>query len=327
MKPPLQFIDLHEDLANYFTKARGLLDMPSKDFYGSHPSLRHADIPGYKKVGTKIIFGATFPFDIEHKKLVLKNPMRRVLSDIAVYERLITGGDFFSVRTVKDLDSLNERGIGLVLHMEGGEAIKSTEDLCHLFDRGIRSFGLTWRYKNQLAGGDRTRAGLTSLGREILKVAQEKSMILDLTHLSRPSFDAAIKEWKRPCMVSHTAFKKFFVHPQNLDDKQIKAVIKRDGIIGISFLRHFYGGKFAGMDLLVDELDWFKKTYGMRNIGIGSDFFGFEIDKNLDGMKNIYALPMLRLRLIERGWTDADIDRLFWKNAEAFLRRSLPSNK
>jgi membrane dipeptidase len=125
-------------------------------------------------------------------------------------------------------------------------------------------------------------------------------------------------------MVSHTAFKPFFGHVQNLDERQIEQVIQRRGIIGISFLRYFYGGKLAGLESLLDQLDWFRRTYGCRHIAIGSDYFGFEIDRNLDGLKSIYALPALAFRLKERGWTEKDINRLFWENAEDFLIRSLP---
>jgi membrane dipeptidase len=326
-KIPLQFIDLHEDLANYFTKARGLLEMPKRDFAESHPTIRHADMPGYKSVGTRAIVVSTFPFDVQKKDLVLKDPLRRVLADVRIYDRLIQEEDFVPIRKAEDMKMAQQKGkIGLILHMEGSEAVASKKDLDLLFDKGIRSLGLTWRHKNHLAGGDMTRAGLTDKGREMLKAAQEKHMILDLTHLNRRSFDEVLRLWTGPCMVSHTAFKRFYDHPQNMDERQIGSIIKRGGIMGISFLEYFYGGNLSGLETLLEQLDWFKKKYGCRHIAIGSDYFGFEIDRNLDGLKSIYALPMLAFRLKERGWKDGEIQRLFWKNAEEFLIRALPKN-
>ncbi|HXK40135.1 MAG TPA: membrane dipeptidase [Candidatus Paceibacterota bacterium] len=317
------FIDLHQDLANYFTDARVLLEMPKEDFTKSFPDCRHADLPGYEQAGTLLTCATIFPFTIKRKKIVLEDASRQLESDLKVYRRLFKRG-FFPVKTRGDVPDIPGEKVGLLLHMEGAEALFTPEDVARYFALGVRSIGLTWRYANHLAGGDTTKKGVTSHGADILRAMREAGLILDLTHLSKESFRDALRLWDGPFMVSHTAFSAFYSHPQNLEDWQIRSVVKKKGLIGISFLKSFYGEKRVTMESVADQLDWFRGKYGVRNLAVGSDFFGFTLGANPEGLYSIYSLPSFAVALARRGWSDAEIDGLFWENAHRFLKRSLP---
>ena len=56
---------------------------------------------------------------------------------------------------------------------------------------GVRSLGLTWNQRNLLASGvddGDSGGGLTALGGEAVKVAQNLGILLDVSHLSARSF-------------------------------------------------------------------------------------------------------------------------------------------
>jgi membrane dipeptidase len=57
-----------------------------------------------------------------------------------------------------------------------------------LFDAGLRSFALTHRFDNALAGANEgcQAGGLTAHGTAALDEAQRLGMVIDLAHLSPP---------------------------------------------------------------------------------------------------------------------------------------------
>jgi len=76
--------------------------------------------------------------------------------------------------------------VGVMLHIEGAEAIdKNFKSLERLYESGLRSIGLVWSRENIFAHGvpfsfpksPDTGPGLTSLGKELVKICDEKKNI------------------------------------------------------------------------------------------------------------------------------------------------------
>ena len=78
------------------------------------------------------------------------------------------------VSTREDLDSLIEQDkLAAILAIEGGEGLGGDLSILRLFHRlGVRSLGLTWNQRNDLADGvgeQGTGGGLTSFGRQVVQ--------------------------------------------------------------------------------------------------------------------------------------------------------------
>lgn len=321
-------IDLHQDLGNYFTSSRNFLGMPDSDFNLKDVQNRPCDMEGYSQSGTKIIFAASFPLSITQEGVVLTDAKREIEKDLNAYKAVIKYHPKFKlIKTSHDAEEVfnSEDVIGLILHMEGGEALSSREDVEDYFNKGIRSIGLSWDYPNELVRGDRSDKRVTDLGRSVLVEMKKHDMILDLTHLSERSFFEVLELWNGPFMVSHTAVRELYDHRQNLSAGQIEKIIAKGGIVGLSFFKEFYG-ETASVETVADHLDYLRIGFGSKNLAFGSDYFGFEQGQSVRGLERIEASYKLAENLQSRGWTEEDIENLFWRNAYTFIKQSLPTN-
>lgn len=322
----MYFIDLHQDLINYFTDKRKFLQMKYSDFRKKECVYRHADLETYLDVQTKILFCSVFPLTLLDGKWQSVKPKDEIKKQLDFYHRFVEKyNEFYVIRDRYDIEKnfSQKNRIGIILHMEGADAIESIEDVKRYYEQGIRSIALTWNNENQLAGGLDSAVGLTDFGKEVLTEMKNYHFILDMVHLNKKSFSQIAKIWKHRMMASHTAVKKIYDHPQNVDRAQIRQVIKHQGLVGISFLKSFYGHKAVSIGNVVEHLNYFRKKYGTCNIAIGTDFFGFSLDDNVSGLNNLAKIADLASRLQKAGWEKSELENLFWRNAYNFIINTL----
>jgi membrane dipeptidase len=321
----MKFIDLHHDLANYFTPSRKFLGMEYSDFSKEERTVRHADIPGYREVGTKLLFCTVFPLSVGEDGIKCVDPKKMVSRDLGIIKSLIDKHEEFSVvKNRKDYNGLGNR-IGVLLHMEGAEAITDPAQVSRYHKAGVRSIGLTWSYENDLAGGCSTpQVGLKKLGRQVLDEMASLDMILDLAHASSSTIRDALLYWKGPVLATHTAMKSMADFRQNLTDGEVREIIRRGGLVGIGFLNKFYGKKRPTISDVVEHLAYFRRKFGTRHLSIGSDYFGISLDDGVDGLYEIRCLPNLARELLRVGWEKSEVEGVFWKNADRFLKQALP---
>ena len=168
---------------------------------------------------------------------------------------------------------------------------------------------LTWNYNNVFAGGALDDGALTSLGHKIIDRINS-CCALDLAHINRKSFFQALDAAKRP-MCSHTGFNN---HPRSLTDEQIKALIDRRGIIGLSAVTAFTGAKTVRE--LAQTVDRFVQKYGIHNIALGTDFYG--TTDLPDGFNDYGGVGALKSELNILGYDDGCINKILYENALCF---------
>src|SRR5699024_3263883 len=86
----------------------------------------------------------------------------------------------------EDIFSLRDDEIGAVLALEGVEAIQQDVDkLYYLYERGLRSVGLTWNEANAAASGVQAKKdyGLTTFGEAIIDFNNRNQVLSDLSNL------------------------------------------------------------------------------------------------------------------------------------------------
>jgi len=227
---------------------------------------------------------------------------------------------------------------GLVISMESADPIQSPDDLPAWKDAGVRMIGPAHYGPGRYAGGTSTELGLTAQGRDLLREMQQLDIILDLTHFSDQAFWESLDLFDGEVLASHNNCRTLVPHQRQFDDRQIRAIVERGGVIGVAFdnwmLRFGWvrGGKDNGPVRLMDvvnHIDHICQLAGnSQHAAIGSDLdggFGREQSPaDLDTIADLQKIPDL---LAGRGYHDEDIAAVMHGNWLRLLRRAwLKSN-
>ena len=137
----------------------------------------------------------------------------------------------------------DEGKIAIFMGVEGGHTIDSDLDvLRNHFEKGVRYMTLTHSANTPWAGSsgeeDRTK-GLTEFGREVVRTMNRLGMIVDISHVSDPTFFDAIAVAKAPLIASHSSCRALSNHPRNMTDDMLRALAKNGGVAHINFYNEF----------------------------------------------------------------------------------------
>ena len=214
-------------------------------------------------------------------------------------------------------------GMDVYLAVQGGNAFGSADDvrlvpegallrvtLMHLTDSAL---GAT----SSPLGRSRGRGGLTAAGRAMVEALNERRILVDLAHASKPTFWQALEahDPALPPVVTHTGVAA--VHPswRNLDDDQIRAIAERGGVVGIMYHRGFLGrpARRVGAEAIVRHLEHVISVGGEEAAALGSDWDGMIVTPR--DMPTALELPVLADRMLARGWPEDRIRRVLGGNA------------
>jgi membrane dipeptidase len=215
-----------------------------------------------------------------------------------------------------------------LLSLEGADALEGNPfyaELCYAM--GIRLIGLTWNYANWAADGimEQRGGGLTRKGRELVKRCNELGLLLDVSHLSVQGFWEVLEEAALPPIASHSNAFAVCSHPRNLRDEQIRALIARNGRIGLTFVTMFLKeqGTVTAHDLLI-HIEHVCSLGGERHLMFGSDFDG--IEHHVQGLEHPGQYPGFAEMLLKhypeelvKGWLGG--------HALDYLQSNLPSRR
>ncbi|PTM58906.1 dipeptidase [Desmospora activa] len=221
------------------------------------------------------------------------------------YEKVVIGErQVFPVLDRSDVKRLGtDKRLGALLLLEGADAIQGELSHLRLLHRlGVRMVGLTWNYANEVADGieEERGGGLTRFGRTFVQEMARLGIILDVSHLSVRGFWEVMEMTEVPVLASHSNCRAICPHRRNLEDDQIRALIQRDGLIGLTFVPKFLhpDPDQARVDDLFRHLDHLLELGAEHHIAFGSDFDG--IDQKVPGLENTGDLPELEKLLARR---------------------------
>ncbi|MDR0426559.1 MAG: dipeptidase [Clostridiales bacterium] len=206
------------------------------------------------------------------------------------------------------------------------------EDLGYIQDtdyEALRLFeplycSLTWNEDNRLAGGADGVGSVTPAGREVIGKLNEYGIGVDTAHLNRTSFYEVADRGEK-LLNSHTCLDCIFPHPRNITDRQIKLIIEKGGIVGLTLVSGFMAKTAADANDYFMQIDTFVSKFGIDNLAIGTDFFG--TDNLPEGLKNYYDFLALEYTLLNAGYKTADINRIFFENALRFFGLQAKKNR
>jgi len=287
---------------------------------GSRTLVGHLDIPRMKEGGVDVQFFAVFIEDIYKPDRSLKRTLQ--LIDCFYKEIEKNQDDISLVTNYNQIEEVNSAGkIAAILSIEGGEALEGDLGVLRvLYKLGVRLLTLTWNQRNQIADGigeSRTGSGLTKFGLKVIDEMNRLGMLIDVSHLSETGFWDVIKRSKAPIVASHSNCYALCPHLRNLKDEQIKALVDKGGVIGITFVPDFLTQEKRKTIVkdVVTHIDYLVEKAGINCVGLGSDFDGTD-DLPL-GLEGVDKIPSITKELLDRGYKEREIEKILGAN---FLR-------
>jgi len=249
---------------------------------------------------------------------------------------------FVFATTADEIERIHRSGkIAALIGIEGGHAIENDPGLIGKFAAaGVRYMTLTHTNTNDWAdsSGDADKPavprhdGLTPLGLQVIEAMNRAGMIVDISHVSDRTFWDALKASKAPVFASHSSCRALANHARNMTDEMIRGLAKQGGVIQINFNCDFVSQPYldarhaqvkdpppATLAEVVAQIDHAVQVGGIDAVGIGSDFDGIQCAPA--GLENVTRFPNLTRALLERGYTEAQLRKIYGGNTLRLMRQ------
>ena len=219
-----------------------------------------------------------------------------------------------------------------------------TDNVEALHALGMRSFQLTYNYRNLLGDGclERTNAGLSEFGVEVVQRMNEVGVMVDLSHCGRQTTLDGIEFSAKPVAMTHTMCGAIREHPRAKSDEALRACALKGGVTGIAALGYFIGPDPGGdttIEHYADHIEHAVSVAGHEHVALSTDFPPQGIapwatrkewyEPRLIAFKPSYEvrwppwIPELDspdrfrnlVRVLEgRGWSESKLERLLGQN-------------
>jgi len=258
-------------------------------------------------------------------------------------------------RTAADVRANAQAGVISALYgLEGGHALgpgdhaAQLDHLRTLAARGVRYMTLSWINSNDIAGSCADAGdirGLTPFGAEVVKEMNRLGVVVDLSHVSDPTFWDAIRASTKPVLATHSSSRALTNIPRNMTDAMLKAVAANGGAVCVNFGSAFLDDAFhkaedavwakkrtgppwemwsqiradarairppVPLARLLDHIEHVAKVAGVEHTCLGSDFDGVPVTPA--GMEDVSKLPAITAGLRARGFSPADVEKILGGN-------------
>jgi len=233
--------------------------------------------------------------------------------------------------------------VGVLLGFQNATIVESdVRNLEKLHAAGTRCIQLTYNSRNLLGDGctERTNAGLSDFGVEVVQRMNALGIIVDLSHCGEQTSKDGIDLSKAPPAFTHTMCKSVHNHVRAKSDELLKAMSNKGGVTGIATLGYFVGPTAqTSFDDYLRHVDHAVKVCGIDHVALASDYSIRGIEAmhtreswyvpRLTSFKPIYNVrwppwvkeldPPERFRTIahglaKRGYTTAHIEKILGGN-------------
>ena len=293
--------------------------------------------------------------------------IQATLEQIDLVNRLVRAypKDLEHAFTADDVMRIHKSGkIASLMGAEGGHQIGNSMTALRAYRAaGVGYMTLTWNNNNDWAdsGTDEPKhGGLTAFGKAVVTEMNRIGMIVDLSHVSEATMNAALDTTKAPVMFSHSNVRALSDHPRNVPDSILQRLPANGGVVMVNAypghndpdvigqmarrageetrLARVYPGQadrrkaaLADWDkanprpaspitVMANHIDHVVKIAGHNHVGIGADLDGVPFTNV--GMEDVAGYPLLFAELIKRGWSDANLAKLAGGNILRVMREA-----
>jgi membrane dipeptidase len=221
----------------------------------------------------------------------------------------------------------------------------ATTALRAFYEVGLRIVGLCYNVTNPFGSGCLEPNGpLTRAGRRLVEEIHSLGIVLDVGgHTGeQTSLDALAVSRGVPVVCTHTNVAAITANVRCTSDRVFDAIAGTGGVIGLTAVSDFHLRKKgdtgslpqANLEAHLDQYDYLKKRVGVDHVGLATDFIdgmpipyggGVNLEiippdmvsepwRYVKGFESIAELPNLIRGLRDRGWTEAEIDKVMGGN-------------
>lgn len=293
-------------------------------------------------------FGASFPFlrdgNVNLQVMAIftaveEESSKKGVTQSVIYKQMLEDYAKQIFQAEAGFTSDTDKRIGVIAALESASGIcNETEPLDNAFrnlETIISNVGrlfyisFTHHTENRFGGGNYAKAGLKPDGETLLDYMDGRGIAIDLSHtsdaLAHDILDYTYhKGLKVPVIASHSNFRDIWDHPRNLTRENATEIIKRDGLIGMNFLRAFLNNDEPGA--LLDHIRYgFNLPGGDRAVCFGADFF--YVGDFPDPSRDPYYFPEHEdatryhalMDQLKKNLGQGRLDALAYKNVERFI--------
>lgn len=224
-------------------------------------------------------------------------------------------------RTPDEIRQLKRAGKkAVLLGVENGYAIgKDLSNIARFKEEGVVYITLCHNGDNDIcdsAKGKGEWGGLSPFGKEVIREMNRTGIMVDISHAADQTVFQALEHSECPIIASHSSARALCNHPRNLSDEQLKAIALKGGVVQVCLYKGFINAdeEKASLSDAVKHINYMVDLMGIDHVGIGSDFDG---DGELIGCRATNELINITVKLLEQGYTEADLCKLWGGN---FLR-------
>ena len=215
------------------------------------------------------------------------------VNDIAAADQLMEkrGELFLKVRTHGDFErARKEQKLGVIYSFESANMLEDKIERVELFRQlGVRVMQLNYNRRTPFGVGclDGETDGLTELGRQAIAKMNEVGVALDLSHSNTQTTVDGIATSTKPPLITHAGCRAVYMHPRNKEDRELKALADKGGVVGIYMLPYITASpKQPMLDDYMQHLEHALKICGEDHVGVGTDVPFFRVDdSDLEEMK------------------------------------------
>jgi membrane dipeptidase len=216
------------------------------------------------------------------------------VADIAAAQALITRypDRFIQVTHHDDLErAKRENKVAVIFSFEAASMLEGKIERIEMFHQlDVLVMQLTYNHKTPFGCGcclDGDTDGVTELGRKAIAKMNALGVALDLSHANVRTTADGIAMSTKPPVFTHAGCRSVFAHPRNKEDREMKALADKGGVMGIYML------PFLTVDTRQPTLEDYMQhmvhaldVCGEDHVGIGTDTMFFEVtDSDLREMK------------------------------------------
>ncbi len=321
-------IDTHNDTPSFTVDGADINSAPKN----------YTDIPRLKQGGVGAVFFSVY---VAATYVEGNHSANRALQMIDTVQHDIIDrypDTFQQALTADDIERAHKHGkIAALMGIEGGHSIEDSPRLLRDYYRlGVRYMTLTHWNTNSWAdsSGDinnpqiQHHNGLTPLGKNIVQEMNRLGMMVDISHVADKTFYDALEASQAPLIASHSACRAISNMPRNMTDDMIRALARKGGVIQMNFYCPFLSQKSADAPKdkpvratiadLIANIDHVRDIAGMEAIGLGTDFDG--ITCSPEGLDDVGKFPNLTRALLEHGYSERDIKKIYGGNTLRLMR-------
>ncbi|UCF09902.1 MAG: membrane dipeptidase [Candidatus Bipolaricaulota bacterium] len=314
----------------------------------------HITLPGLRRAGVRAQLFACFVLSERHPGTERERAL--VLLDRLAALAATNPDDLRLVVTARDLSLGAEGAIGMILGLEGADPLEgSAAALRDFFDRGVRLVIPAWKDNPFSGTAFGANSGLSRVGRELVAIAEELGVVVDVSHLSDRAFADVLEVSTRPFVASHSNCRALCPSLRNLTDAMIRDLADRGGVLGVNFFPGFLDPTFRrDMEERRDALrledvqtreerfrawisaaprpriDWIARhvlhaidTGGEDCVGLGADLDGVtSLPTGIDSASDLATVPPL---LTAAGLSTRQVEKVCWENMHRIFSEVLPA--